>query len=603
MASKEKDYEKEGKKKRRLDLYLLRRLWHYVGKRWMFIILTAMFLILSNAVNVAQPYIFKIGIDESFSTGDLAVLRNTSLILIGFLVLGFFLTVGFNYSIQKLGQTLIKTIRMEISQKMFTLSKSYFDKTPTGRILTLLTNDVESIRDFIANGVVSIIADFITVIFIVGIMFYISPIFTVMVLLTVPIFALATYAFKVSLRSGYRGVRSANSRMGTLLVESITGIKEIFLFNHRRKSLEDFDQANRDYKKSFIKIVKSYSLYFPIIEGVSALSMLGILASSHFILQNNVSIGDFFAFFIYINMLFRPLRDLAEQFNTLQSAMSGGERIFDFLDSQGKYAENLLLETEKKAQLKPLEKLSGSIEFSKVSFSYMENKPVLKNISFKIAPGERVAIVGSTGAGKSTIVSLLPRLYDIKKGQIKIGGHDIKKLDLRTLRRNISTIPQNVFLLDGTFRENIDLSKTEDEKTIMEAARKALIIEEVEKRKKRLDAQILEEGKSLSTGQKQLLSFARAFVKDCPIVILDEATASIDSASERKIEQALDTLLKNRTAIIIAHRLSTIRKVDRIIVMHHGRIVEEGPHQKLIKIKDGFYRKLYSMQSIQLSIS
>eukprot|EP00105_Crassostrea_gigas_P007625 XP_011421938.1 PREDICTED: uncharacterized protein LOC105324536 [Crassostrea gigas] len=603
MASKEKDYEKAGKKKHRLDLYLLRRLWHYVGKRWMFIIFTAMFLILSNAVNVAQPYIFKIGIDKSFSTGDLAALRNTSLILIGFLVLGFFLTVGFNYSIQKLGQTLIKTIRMEISQKMFILSKSYFDKTPTGRLLTLLTNDVESIRDFIANGVVSIIADFVTVIFIVGIMLYISPIFTVMVLLTVPIFALATYAFKVSLRSGYRGVRSANSRMGTLLVESITGIKEIFLFNHRRKSLEDFDQANRDYKKSFIKIVKSYSLYFPIIEGVSALSMLGILASSHFILQNNVSIGDFFAFFIYINMLFRPLRDLAEQFNTLQSAMSGGERIFDFLDSQGKYEENLLLETKTSAQLKPLEKLSGSIEFSKVSFSYMENKPVLKNISFKIAPGERVAIVGSTGAGKSTIVSLLPRLYDIKKGQIKIGGHDIKKLDLKTLRRNISTIPQNVFLLDGTFRENIDLSKTQDEKTIMEAARKALIIEEIEKRKKRLDAQILEEGKSLSTGQKQLLSFARAFVKDCPIVILDEATASIDSASERKIEQALDTLLKNRTAIIIAHRLSTIRKVDRIIVMHHGRIVEEGPHQKLIKIKDGFYRKLYSMQSIQLSIS
>ena len=603
MAQKEKDYDKAGEKKRRLDLYLLKRLWSYIGKRWMFIILTSAFLILSNAINVAYPYIFKIGIDESFSTGNLIFLRNIALILIGFLVFGFFLTVGFNYSIQKLGQTLIKTVRMEISQKIFTLSKSYFDKTPTGRLLTLLTNDVESIRDFIANGVVSIIADFITVFFIVAIMFYISPIFTAMVLVTVPIFALATYAFKVALRSGYRGVRRANSRMGTLLVESITGIKEIFLFNHRKKSLEDFDKANDDYKKSFIKIVKSYSLYFPVIEGVSALSMLGILVSSHFILQNEATIGDFFAFFIYINMLFRPLRDLAEQFNTLQSAMSGGERIFDFLDGQGKYAEKLYLKKDQQRQAKPIEKLSGSIEFSNVSFSYVKSKPVLKNVSFKIAPGERIAIVGSTGAGKSTIVSLLPRLYDIKKGQIKIGGHDIKKLDLKTLRRNISTIPQNVFLFNGTFRENIGLSQAHDEKTIMTAAKKSLIIEEIKKRKKRLDAQILEEGKSLSTGQKQLLSFARAFVKDCPIVILDEATASIDSASEKKIEQALDTLLKNRTAIIIAHRLSTIRKVDRIIVMHHGRIVEEGPHKKLIKIKNGFYRKLYSMQSIQLSIS
>ena len=603
MAQKEKDYDKAGEKKRRLDLYLLKRLWSYIGKRWMFIILTSAFLILSNAINVAYPYIFKIGIDESFSTGNLIFLRNIALILIGFLVFGFFLTVGFNYSIKKLGQTLIKTVRMEISQKIFTLSKSYFDKTPTGRLLTLLTNDVESIRDFIANGIVSIIADFITVFFIVAIMFYISPIFTAMVLVTIPIFALATYAFKVALRSGYRGVRRANSRMGTLLVESITGIKEIFLFNHRKKSLEDFDKANDDYKKSFIKIVKSYSLYFPVIEGVSALSMLGILVSSHFILQNEATIGDFFAFFIYINMLFRPLRDLAEQFNTLQSAMSGGERIFDFLDGQGKYAEKLYLKKDQQRQAKPIEKLSGSIEFSNVSFSYVKSKPVLKNVSFKIAPGERIAIVGSTGAGKSTIVSLLPRLYDIKKGQIKIGGHDIKKLDLKTLRRNISTIPQNVFLFSGTFRENIGLSQAHDEKTIMTAAKKSLIIEEIKKRKKRLDAQILEEGKSLSTGQKQLLSFARAFVKDCPIVILDEATASIDSASEKKIEQALDTLLKNRTAIIIAHRLSTIRKVDRIIVMHHGRIVEEGPHKKLIKIKNGFYRKLYSMQSIQLSIS
>lgn len=603
MARKEKDYEKAGEKKRRLDLYLLKRLWSYVGKRWMFITTTASLMLLSNAINVAYPYVFKIGIDESFSTGNLIFLRNIALVLIGFLVLGFFLTVGFNYSIQKLGQMLIKTIRMEISQKIFTLSKSYFDKTPTGRLLTLLTNDVETIRDFIANGIVSIIADFITVFFIVAIMFYISPIFTAMVLVTVPIFALATYAFKVALRSGYRGVRRANSRMGTLLVESITGIKEIFLFNHRKKSLEDFDKANDDYKKSFIKIVKSYSLYFPVIEGVSALSMLGILVSSHFILQNEASIGDFFAFFIYINMLFRPLRDLAEQFNTLQSAMSGGERIFDFLDSQGKYAEKLYLKKDQQRQVIPIEKLSGSIEFSNVSFSYVKSKPVLKNVSFKIAPGERIAIVGSTGAGKSTIVSLLPRLYDIKKGQIKIGGHDIKKLDLKTLRRNISTIPQNVFLFNGTFRENIGLSQAHDEKTIMTAAKKSLIIEEIKKRKKRLDAQILEEGKSLSTGQKQLLSFARAFVKDCPIVILDEATASIDSASEKKIEQALDTLLKNRTAIIIAHRLSTIRKVDRIIVMHHGRIVEEGPHKKLIKIKNGFYRKLYSMQSIQLSIS
>lgn len=583
-----------------LDAHLLKRLAGYLKERWILTLSTVILMLLSNIVHVLQPYLFKIGIDNSVNNGDISFLHQVTLALIGLLVSGFILTFTFNYSIQKLGQILVKNIRLDIAKKIFCLSKNYFDRNPTGKLLTLLSNDVESIRDFIAKGVVSIIADFVIIFFTIGIMLYISVPFTMVILVVVPIFAMVTYAFKVALRKGYQGVRSSNAKMNTILAESITGIKEIFLFNHQKKTFSDFEEANQNYKKSFYKIVQSYSLYFPSITAASSLSMIGILCITHFFLKQTISIGDIFAFFIYIDMLFRPLRDLAEQFNTLQSAMSSSERIFAFFDQKEEFQERLTENDFTAPKNNFTKKLRGNIHFDNVTFGYKKNKPILKNVTFSIASGERVAIVGRTGAGKSTIISLLPRLYDIDSGQIKIDGKNIKNMDLTELRNNISIIPQNVFLFTESFRKNIELAEKKPEKIIMEAAEKSLIKDIFMERAKKLDAPVLEEGKSLSTGQKQLLAFAQTFVKDSPIVILDEATANIDSDSEKKIEKALDVLLENRTAIIIAHRFSTIKKVDRIIVMHEGQIVEEGSHKELLKIKNGLYKKLYTMQNIQL---
>ena len=597
--SREKKY--ISKQTGRSDTGLFLRLWKYAKKQRSAIVFSVSMLLLTNAVNVVHPYVLKVGIDEGLENSDIRILVYASIVLVIMLIVGFFVNVLLNYSIQKLGQKLIKSIRIDLTKKLLTLPKSYFDKTPTGKLLTLLTNDVESIRAFLANGVVSIFGDLITIIFIVSIMLYISPLFTGMVLVTVPAFAIATYAFKVSLRKGYRGVRRSNSVMNTLLVESITGIREILLFNHRKNSIDSFDKANKDYRQSFISIVKSYSLYFPLIEAVSSLSMIGILFASHFIFGKTATIGDIFAFFIYINMLFRPLRDLAEQFNTLQSAMSGGERIFDFFDEELDNLESLDLSRKKQpVSSQKAELLDGAIEFQKVSFQYKKGEPVLRNISFRIEKGEKVAIVGSTGAGKSTITSLLTRLYKPNKGKILIGGQDIQKVSLEHVRKSIALIPQNVFLFTGNFFDNIQLTEDKSLETIKTAAKQALINQEIEKRKDSYDSNVLEEGKSLSTGQKQLLSFARAFLKDCPTVILDEATASIDTKTEKKIEKALGKLLQNRSAIIIAHRLSTISMADRIIVMHRGRIVEQGTQKQLLRIPDGVYRKLHSMQSIQL---
>ncbi len=597
--------EKEFKSKN-WDPKSVKWMFSYVKKSYGLFLLTVVFLLIADLLSSLAPYFFKLGIDEGISKKSTAPLTKYSIFLALSLTFGFIFSVLFNYLIQVLGQKMIYKIRMDVLNKIFSLGRPYFDKSLIGRLLTLLTNDVEAIKQFISDGVVGLFSSIVKITIISIILFYINEFLAIATLVSLPIFLIATWFFKRNLQKGYRGVRRSNSIMNTILVECITGIKEIILFNHKKKSTADFDASNKTYLKSYLNIVHSYSLYFPLIEVISSLSMLLVLLTVFFtISDSNISVGDIFAFFFYINMFFRPLRQLAEQFNTFQLAMSASERIHDFLAEDEYYenAEGNLVSQQGAIIEKNTEKsfdLSGDIEFKNVQFSYSKGKPVFKKLSFNVKRGETVAIVGSTGSGKSTIISLLNRLYEIDQGKILINKHDLKKVPIPVIRKNIATIPQDIFLFTGNFYENIGLANQTNETEIKEASKKVLLDNFVKKLPNKYEENVLEEGKSLSTGQKQLLAFARALIKDSPIIVLDEATANIDSETEDIIEKSLKQIIKGKTAIIIAHRLATIQNADKIIVLEKGKIVELGNHNQLLK-KKGFYYQFYKIQRIQLN--
>jgi ABC-type multidrug transport system fused ATPase/permease subunit len=406
----------------------------------------------------------------------------------------------------------------------------------------------------------------------------------------IPVFVIVTVLFRKSIRTGYRGVRKANARINTSLQESITGIREIFQFNYKKRSLEHFEKANQYYLVSFLKIIHAYALYFPVIEVVSNISMIIIFLFAHRALGVSVNLGEIFAFFAYINMFFRPLRQLAERFNMFQAAMAAAERIFKLID-QPVVVKNL------ENPISITKKLKGKISFRNVNFRYRKNNLVLKDLSFDIKPGEKVAIVGHTGSGKTTIINLLNRFYNIHSGDILVDDISINKYSVCDLRSQIATIPQDPFFFTGTVAENISMYDPKISLDRIIAVSKQVFADKfIEKLPNKYQENILEEGKRLSIGERQLLSFARGLLRNPSIFILDEATSNIDSATENLIEAAIDNLLKDRTGIIIAHRLSTIRKVDRILVLNKGRCVEEGNHKQLLK-RDGVYSRLYKAQA------
>ncbi len=573
---------------------IVRKLFVYVRQYPWLLFSTFILLIFSDLANTFYPLILKTGIDRDIANKDIAGLYRTATLL-GIIMLGaFVLSTAFQIIAGYLGQKVIYLLRRDVLHKLTRLTNRYFDKTPTGRNLTYLTNDIEAIKQFISTGIVSIFGDLLKILFILSFMLAINWRLTLFALtLSVPLFIIGTHFFRLSIRKGYRGVRHANSVMNTLLVETLTGIKEINLFNHRNKSIHDFNKANANYLHSFLKIVHSYSIYFPLIEVVTSCSMLGILFFAHYALGIYVTLGELFAFFIYINLFFRPLFHLAEQVNAFQSAVAACERVFGFMDTP--------IEFTSTAPYRPQLSLRGDIAFENVTFSYDPGQPVLNNLSFNIQAGEKIAIVGSTGAGKTTIISLLNRLYKLNSGRITLDGRALEAYSLAQLRENIATIPQDIFLFTGSFYDNIALYKKSSLAEVKTAAERALIAPVIAQYPKGYEQSVLEEGKSLSTGQKQLLAFARAFVKASPIVILDEATANIDSESEKLIEQALDELLVNKTAIIIAHRLATIARADKILVLHHGKLMDFGTHAELIQ-SSAIYKKLHSLQEIQMAV-
>jgi ATP-binding cassette subfamily B protein len=495
----------------------------------------------------------------------------------------------FIYSISDLGQNVVKDLRVRVFSRITTLKSRYFDLTPIGTSSTRTINDIEAINQVFTQGVITIVADLLAVFTVIGIMFYTSWRLTLICLLTLPLLIIATYIFKEKVRASYQRVRNQLSVMNAFLQERITGMKVVQIFNAEKQELDKFKTINRAYTQANLDSVFYYAIFFPVVELISALSLaLMVWLGTKYYLIDDVSFGALVAFPMYLNLMFRPVRMAADKFNSLQMGLVAAERVFKIADSE----EIIPDRGDHK-----VDKLKGKVEFKNVSFAYDDENFVLNEINFELQPNETLAIVGSTGSGKSTIINLLNRFYDVQKGQIFIDDKPVKNYDLIPLRNQIAIVLQDVFLFEGTVFENIRLmdgSITEED--IIKASKDIGAHEFIEKLPGEYNFVITERGNNLSVGQRQLISFVRALVSKPDILILDEATSSIDTVTEMIIQNAIEKLIDKRTSIVIAHRLQTIRHADKILVLDQGSVIEYGGHDELIQIQDGRYRELYEMQ-------
>jgi len=543
--------------------------------------------------SIAQPFIVQKIVDDNIIKGEKEGMITLGILFLIVLLINVIMKYYFIYVTAELGQSVIKDMRVKVFRHITNLRLRYFDKTPIGTSTTRTINDIEAINNVFAQGVITIVADMITLFAVVGIMLYTSWRLTAIVFITMPFMILASYIFKEKVKVSYQKVRTQIANMNAFLQERITGMKIVQIFNAEKQEGEAFKKINHSYTSANLDSVFYYAVFFPVVELVSAVSLaLMIWLGAKGYLQDKVTFGALVAFPLYLNLLFRPIRFLADKFNTLQMGLVASERVFKVLDSKDFIAnEGTIIPT----------KLIGKVAFHDVSFAYDEENYVLKNINFSIRPGETMALVGSTGSGKSTIINILNRFYEIQKGQILIDDKDIKSYELKALRDRIAIVLQDVFLFEGSVMENITLR---DEKISHEVVINAAITigahSFIEKLPGAYDFRVSERGSNLSVGQRQLISFVRALVFDPDILILDEATSSIDTESEAVIQHAIEKLIERRTSIIIAHRLSTIKHAHNIIVLAHGNIMENGTHEALLNKIDGHYRELYDMQFADL---
>ena len=546
-------------------------------------------------VAILRPYLVQTMVDDYVFKYDIEGLGKIGLLFIGVLFVEAAFRYGFLYSSNWLGGSVVRDMRVRVFKHVTSLKLTYFDRTPIGISTTRTINDIESINQVFSQGVINILADMLMVFVVLGVMFSVSWKLTLVCLTTMPFLIFATYVFKEAVKSSFQEVRAKVAEMNAFLQERLTGMKIVQIFNAEKQEMAQFKKINRAYTQANVNAIMAYSIFYPVVEVISAASLgLMIWWGARDSLGGGVTPGVLVAFPIYLNMMFRPIRMLADKFNTLQMGLVAAERVFALLD------RNFFINNNGK--IKP-EKIKGRVEFNKVWFAYVERDYVLKNISFDIRPGETLAIVGSTGSGKSSTISILNRLYEIQKGSIKIDGINIEKYDLPALRRRMAVVLQDVFLFGGSVMENITLRNKNISRTQVMAAAKMIGAHRfIEKLPGGYDYQVMERGATLSMGQRQLISFVRALVADPDILVLDEATSSIDPESESVIQYAIEKLIDKRTSIIIAHRLSTIRHADRILVLEKGMVKEFGTHGELLKIKDGKYRELYEMQFLEVGV-
>jgi ATP-binding cassette, subfamily B, multidrug efflux pump len=494
-----------------------------------------------------------------------------------------------------LGQHVVKDLRIKVYNKILGLNLSQFDKTPIGTLTTRTINDIESINDIFSDGLIPIIADFLSIISILMVMFFVDWRLTLISLAPFPILIIATYFFKESVNKSFIRVRNAVAQLNAFVQEHITGMAIVQAFASEEREMGKFRKINKEHRNANINAIFAYSVFFPIVEIVLAVST-GLLvwwaANEALHMEKSAALavtGKMVAFVLFLNLLFRPLRVIADKFNVLQMGMIASERVFKVLDNADVTPPNI-------AGAHGADGIRGQIEFDQVSFAYVEDRYVLKNINFGVQPGETVAIVGQTGSGKSSIISLLNRLYHIQQGSIRVDNININDYNLDALRGKIGIVLQDVFLFSGTVMDNITLRNPAiTRKQVIEAARMIDMHDFIMELPGGYDYNVMERGATLSLGQRQLLSFIRALLYNPAILVLDEATSSVDTESEQLIQKAIDTLIKGRTSIVIAHRLSTIRKASKIIVLDKGEIQEIGSHEALLQ-KKGFYARLYEMQ-------
>lgn len=571
------------------DSRLMRRLLKYVRPYRKYVIFAILLNIVVAALGPVRPYITKLAVDDSIAKGDYEGLLFYVLLILGALIIQSIIQYFLTYYTQYLGQKTIHDLRMQIFEHTQRLAIKYFDKTPIGRIVTRITNDTESLNQLFSSGIVMVFSDIFIIVWILGFMFFIDWGLSLVTLSVLPILIYGTFLFRRKVRESYRDVRLHLARLNSYMQEHITGISIVQIFNKEKEEEDRYAGINADHRQANINSIFYYAVFYPGVEIISSAAIaLIIWYGGGEVVQGTLTIGVLFAFIQYTEMFFRPIRDLSEKYNIMQTAMASSERIFKLLDNKT-FVNNPDDPVDVPA-------VQGKIEFENVCFAYNKDEYVLKDISLKINPGETVAIVGATGAGKTSIINILTRFYDIQKGAIKVDGININTMDKRRLRKFISVVLQDVFLFHGTIKSNINTGDPSISDQAVEAAARVVGADRfIKELPGGYDAEVKERGSTLSVGQKQLISFARALAHDPQILVLDEATSSVDTETEQLIQKAIEKLLVGRTAIVIAHRLSTIQNADKIIVMHHGRIAESGSHQELLA-KRGIYYKLYQLQ-------
>lgn len=583
----------EASKKKIFDVSLFKRLLQYIKPYRNVFIISLVCVIGLAAFGALRPYVLQQAIDTQIAERkyDGFVLYVAAMLVL--LILEVISQLLFIYYASWLGQSVVKDIRVKLFKHILKFKMTYFDKSSVGVLITRAVTDMERIADIFGQGLFMIFSDILKMVVVAGVMFYMNWKLALIVFTTLPIIVIATKIFQKYMKRAFEDVRTEVSNLNSFVQERVTGMKILQLFTRETTEYRKFKQINERHKKGWLKTVWYNSIFFPIAEFVSSLTMGAVIwiGGLNTVVGQTASMGDLIAFTMFIPLLFRPLNQIANKFNTLQMGMVAADRVFRVLDTKSNIDDAGTLEANH---------FKGDIEFDNVRFSYIKDEEVLKGVSFNVEAGETVAIVGATGAGKSTIINLLNRFYEINSGTIKIDNTDIKEMTLSSLRNQIAVVLQDVFLFADTILNNITLNNEYiTEEDVVTAAKAIGIHEFITSLPGGYHYNVKERGVMLSSGQRQLISFLRAYVTNPSILILDEATSSVDSYSEQLIQDATDTITKGRTSIVIAHRLATIQQADKIIVMDAGQIVEIGTHQSLLKKKEGYYKNLYEVQFLK----
>jgi ATP-binding cassette subfamily B protein len=586
MPDQPKDDEILGKA---YDSKLMRRLLKYVKPYKKYVIAAIILNIIVAGLGPLRPVLTKIAFDDKIGNKDFNGLLLICLLLLGSLMLQAIIQYFLTYYTEFIGQKIVYDLRMQIFSHVQKLALRYFDKTPVGRTVTRVTNDVDSLNEMFSSGIVNVFSDVFVIIWIFIFMFSMSWDLSLVTLSVLPVLIYATAVFRKKVRETYRDIRLYLARLNSYMQERVTGMSVVQIFSKEKAEFKKFTSINNDNRLVNIKSVFYYAVFFPVVEVLSAISIgLIIWYGGGAVIQNNLTVGVLFAFVQFTEMFWRPIKDLSDKYNILQGAMASSERIFKLLDD-----DTIIRDSENPVLLS---RIRGEIEFKDVWFAYNPGEYVLKNLSFRINPGERIAIVGATGAGKTSIINIFTRFYDIDKGSITLDGVDIRNLSTSDLRKHVAMVLQDVFLFSGTIRTNINLGNSGiTDEQIINAAKTVGAHKFISQLPNGYDEEVKEKGATLSVGQKQLISFARALAYNPQILILDEATSSVDTETEQLIQNAIERLLIGRTSIVIAHRLSTIQNADKILVMHKGELKESGSHQELLA-KRGIYYRLYQLQ-------